>query len=178
MADESGNMGKGSPTLAARVIDEIRRFVVMFLYLWVLFGLFVLHEHIILRQRHIDVVWNGLALINALVLAKVMLVAEDLDIGRRLRRRPLLFPILFDAFFLAILFIVFHFVEDATVAHFRGAGKETHDAIGGGRVAGLLSVATILFVSLLPFFAFRHISRELGPDRLKAMLLGTDEGAA
>jgi hypothetical protein len=31
----------------------------------------------------------------------------------------------------------------------------------------------ILFVSLIPFFAFRNLSRELGADRLKAMLFET-----
>jgi hypothetical protein len=43
-------------------------------------------------------------------------------------------------------------------------------AIGGGGLAGVLCVAVILFVSLIPFFAFRFISRELGADRLNAML--------
>ena len=45
-------------------------------------------------------------------------------------------------------------------------------AIGGGYV-GLASVATILFVALIPFFAFRNVSRELGAERLNAMLFGS-----
>ena len=44
--------------------------------------------------------------------------------------------------------------------------------IGGGGVAGLLSVAGDFFVALIPFFAFRNLSRELGADRLEAMLFG------
>src|SRR6266550_8367749 len=46
-------------------------------------------------------------------------------------------------------------------------------AIGGGGLAGVVCVAVILFVALIPFFAFRNVSRELGPGRLNAMLFGT-----
>ena len=53
----------------------------MFLYLWVLFGLFVLNGTIILHQHGISFSSQGFAVISALVLAKVMLVAEDLKLG-------------------------------------------------------------------------------------------------
>jgi hypothetical protein len=32
----------------------------------------------------------------------------------------------------------------------------------------------ILFVMLIPFFALKHVSRELGEGRTRAMLFGTD----
>jgi hypothetical protein len=70
-----------SKQLKARAVDEIRRFAVMFLYLWILFGLFVLNERIILGQRGIDFSTQGFATFNALVLAKVMLIAEDLKVA-------------------------------------------------------------------------------------------------
>jgi hypothetical protein len=46
-------------------------------------------------------------------------------------------------------------------------------AICGGGFAGLDCVAVIVFITLIPFFGFRAISRELGPGRLNAMLFGT-----
>jgi len=45
--------------------------------------------------------------------------------------------------------------------------------IGGGGLAGLLSVATLYLVAQIPFFAYRNPGRELGPGRLNAMLFGT-----
>jgi hypothetical protein len=36
----------------------------------------------------------------------------------------------------------------------------------------VVCVAVILFVSLIPFFAFRNVDRELGPGQLNAMLFG------
>jgi hypothetical protein len=33
--------------------------------------------------------------------------------------------------------------------------------------------AAILFIALIPFFAFKHLSREVGESRMKEMLPGT-----
>ena len=71
---------------------EVRRFVVLFLYLWALFGVFVLYERIVLTQRGMGFSLQGFALFNALALAKVMLAAEDLNLGGCLHRRPRIYP--------------------------------------------------------------------------------------
>jgi hypothetical protein len=169
----NNHAGERARTLKQRVADEMRRFLVMFLYLWVLFGLFVLNERIILGQHGISFSSQGFALLNALVLAKVMLVAEDLNLGHWLQGKPLIYPILHESFVFAILFICFHIVEHMVIGLLKGETvAESVPAIGGGGFAGLACVAAILFVALIPFFAFRDISRELGSGRLNAMLFG------
>lgn len=170
----------GEPTagharrLAAHATRSLRRFIVLFLYLWVLFGLFVLNERIILRQHGIGFGAQGFAVLNAFVLAKVMLFAEDLELGRWLRHRPLIYPIVFESFTFTILFICFHVLEQAIPGLIKGRGfAGSVPAMGGGGMAGVICVAVILFVSLVPFFAFRNISRKLGPGRLNAMLFSS-----
>lgn len=170
----SGTGGRNRRKLMQRAGDELRRFIILFLYLWMLFGLFVLNEQIALRQHGIAFTSQGFALINALVLAKVMLVAEDLNLGRWLERRPLIYPILHDSLLFTALFIVFHLVEHMIVGVVRGQGFRTSiPAIGGGGLAGLLCVAVILFVSLIPYFTFRNFVRELGWEKTRALLFGT-----
>ena len=160
--------------LRERALDEARRFAVMFVYLWVLFGLFVLNEKIILGQRGIGFSSHGFALVNALVLAKVMLLTEDLNLGRWMRRRPLIYPILFESLLFTVMFICFHVVEHLIVGRVeRETIAASIPAIGGGGLAGVVSVAVILFVALIPFFAVRNVSRELGPGQLHAMMFGT-----
>jgi hypothetical protein len=160
--------------LKQRAFDEVRRFAVLFVYLWILFGLFVLNERIILRQQGIGFSSLGFAIFNALVLAKVMLIAEDLNFGHWLDRRPLIYPILHDSFLFTVLFIVFHVVEKVVVGLFEGRTlADSVPEIGGGGIGGLLCVAVILFVALIPYFGFRIVSRALGPGRLNAMLFGT-----
>ena len=159
------------PDPKRRAIAEGRRFLTMFLYLWVILALFALHERIVLRELGTSLPSQGFAFVNALVLAKVMLIGEDLDLGGWLRDRPLIYPILHESLMFAILFVAVHILEGIVVGWFHG---ETISAsvpvIGGGGVAGLVCVAVIMFVSLIPFFAFRDLDRELGRDRLRELL--------
>ena len=175
-------MSDGWSKAKGAISHKVRRFLLMFLYLWALFLLVSLSQDIVLRQRGISVSAQGLgfinALVNALVLAKVMLVAEDLDLGRWRQRRPLIYPILYETLLLTVLFICFHLVEHIAIGLFKGetlAASVPH--IGGGGLAGLACVGVILFIALIPFFAFKHVGRELGQGRLRAMLFGTDVNA-
>ncbi len=165
---------KGHHSLAAKAVEEFRRFVVLFLYLWVLFAMFVVNQSIVLREEGIPFAAQGFALINALVLAKVMLLFEAFDPGRWLRRRPLIHPILFEAFLLTILFVIVHILEKAIEGLIHGRTLvESLPNIGGGSLVGLLSVTAILFIALIPFFAFRNLGLVLGQDRLIALIFGS-----
>jgi hypothetical protein len=70
------------PSLKEKAVFQLKEFFGMFLYLWILFGLFVIHQSIILAQEHINYQAQGFAIINALILAKVMLIGEDLHLGK------------------------------------------------------------------------------------------------
>ena len=155
------------------VVHEVKRFLVMFFYLWALLGLFVLNEKVTLREHGIDFAPHGFAFINALILAKVMLIAEDLNLGAKLQPRPLIYPILTETLMLAILFICFHVIGKMVVGVVAGETLAASvPTIGGGGLIGLVCVGLILFISLIPYFAFRRVSRELGPGRMREMLLG------
>jgi hypothetical protein len=154
-------------------LHELKRFLIMFLYLWVLIGLFVVNESVTLREHGIPFRTHGFALINALILAKVMLIAEDLKLGERLRTRPLIYPILTEALLLAVLFICFHVIEKMIIGLIGGEDLvHSVPAIGGGGLLGVVCVGLILFVSLIPFFGFRRVSREIGPERMREILFG------
>jgi hypothetical protein len=75
--------------------------LIITLYLWAVFGLLVLHKSMILSEHHLDFAYHGLALINALALAKVMLVAKKLDLSARMKDAPL---ILSDSFEVSVLY--------------------------------------------------------------------------
>ena len=55
---------------------------------------------------------------------------------------------------------------------FRGKTiSQSFPAIGGGSLQGLLSMAAIVFVALIPFFAFRELGRVIGKRELWSLLL-------
>ena len=77
----------GSRSLKAKAADEFRRFLVLFFYLWILFGVFVLNQGVVLREHGINFAMQGFAFFNALVFAKVMMLFEVFDPGRWLDRK-------------------------------------------------------------------------------------------
>ena len=171
VAGTGGARMEGS--LKAKAAEEFRRFLVLFLYLWLLFGVFVLNQGIVLREQGVSFTMQGFALINALVFAKVMMVFEMFDPGGWLRRRPLIYPILYETFLLTVLFIVVHVLEKVIEGLIHGKTvQESLPSIGGGGLAGFLSASVIMFVALVPFFGLRNLSLAMGEGRLRAMLLG------
>jgi hypothetical protein len=165
-AEERGNQ-EHIHTLKERVLDSIKSFMQMFLYLWLVFGLLAIHQSIILSQYQIDYQSHGLAVVNALVFAKVMLIAEDLRLGNRLNDKPLIYSILFKSFLFAIALICFHIAEHALVGMWHGQKvAESFSEIGATKLRGIVSVSVIATVALIPFFALREISRVFGRDQV------------
>jgi hypothetical protein len=163
---------QSKPTVAARALREFRRMLGMFFYLWIVFALFVANEQVILAQHQIDFRAQGFAIINALVLAKVMLVAESLHLGKRYEDRPLIYPIVHKALVFSLIFIGFHAVERIVVGMLHGRSLvESFPAMGGGGLVGILCVAAIMFLSLMPFFAFWEVGRVIGRKELWSLLL-------
>ncbi len=142
----------------------------MFLYLWILFGLFLLHESIVLAQHGIAFTRYGVALVNAWILAKVMLVAEDLNIARGFEGKPLIYPVLYKSVVFGIVFLVFGVAEEILIGLWQGkAVADSIPAIGGGSPIGILSLALILSFALIPYFAFREVGRAIGESELRAL---------
>ncbi len=158
-------------SLIRRIPDEAKRLAGIFLYLWVLFGLFAIHESLVLAKHGIEYRAYGLAFINAWLLAKVVLVAEDLRVARGFEDRPLVYPILYKSIVFTCVLMAFYIVEKALVGLWHGTAiAESVSLIGGGSMAGMLSVAAIVAVALMPFFAFREIGRAIGKRELHELL--------
>ena len=180
MTQNSTDVGAGAATglnthasksLTAKAADEFRRFLVLFFYLWILFGVFVLNQGVVLREHGFDFALQGFAFINALVFAKVMMLFEIFDPGRWLRKRPLIYPILYETLVLTVLFLVAHVLEKTLEGVLRGKTMaESLPLIGGGGLLGLLSATAILFVALIPFFGLRNLSLAMGEGRLWAVI--------
>jgi hypothetical protein len=166
--------------LKQRIFDEVINFLAIALYLWVTFGVFALHEWVVSAKDHIDYHFYGFALINALVLGKVMLVAEDLHFADWFKDRPLIYPILCKAVAFSILFLVFDVVEEVIVGVFKGKTiGESIPVIGGGSPSGVFFVGIILAVALIPFFAFREVGRAIGERALHSLMFtGGPQAAA
>jgi hypothetical protein len=148
-----------------RAKDQLKKFAVMFLYLWIVFGLLAVHESMILSQHELSFQAHGVAIVNALVFAKVMLVAEDLHLGQRLNDKPLIYSVLYKSLLFGVTLICFHIVEHVLIGMWHGrAIAVTIAEIGPNQIGQIISGATIATVALIPFFILREISRVIGEE--------------
>jgi hypothetical protein len=89
------SMNTARTGLKSKALHEAKKFFWIFIYLWLCFGLFVLYKALILAEQHIDYTGYGLAAVKALVLGKVILIAEGLQLAERHQDRPLIYPTLY-----------------------------------------------------------------------------------
>ena len=136
------------PGLKAKLYDEMRRFLMIFAYLWIVFFVFLVHEWIVLADNHIGFRFYGLAVINALVLSKIMLIAEGLRFGERFDDKPLIIPILYKSVLFSVLLVVAYILEEIGLGWFHGKSvAESLPQIGGGGVVGTLCVTALLCIA-------------------------------
>jgi hypothetical protein len=178
--------GTPSRSLRRRAAAEAKRYLAFATYLIVVFGTLILFSINIYAQIDQDSPhypsyhFYALGLINALVLAKFMLIAEATKlgsraIGRRIKQKPLVYAILYRSLLFTAVLVAAHGLEDVLVGvwHGQGPGTVLSDLAGGLR--GVLTFAWVMFVALIPYFAYREIGRVLGAGRLRSLLLRAPE---
>jgi hypothetical protein len=174
-----GADGAAKKNLKARALSEMKEYVLITLYLWLLFALFADYKRILLQENGINLWSQTYAIVNALILAKVVLLGEVLDLGKRLRKLPLIWLVLGKSVLFTVLLMVFHIAEEtlrALVQH-RPVLDSLQD-FGGGTWTGFLVYAALLFVTLVPLFAFKEVQRVLGHDMMWKLMFSRDGGAA
>jgi hypothetical protein len=155
------------PSLKTRALDELRRYLIITLYLWVMFALFSFYRRLILQEEGISVWGQSFAIINALVLAKVILIGQALNLDNAFSKHARGFIALWNALIFTVFLSIFHIFEDAIKAWFEGrplaAGLVD---FGGGSLRGFLTIGGILFVALIPFFGMNEVARAVGGQAL------------
>jgi hypothetical protein len=111
-----------------------------------LLGLFAVHKSIILNEQKFFF-HQGFALINALLLAKVMFTAELFHVADNLTDKPLIYPIVFKSAVFSIILIGFYIIEEVIMGMWRGKTfSDSIPAVGGGSLEGTLVVGMIMFI--------------------------------
>jgi hypothetical protein len=159
--------------LKVRLLEELRKFFVIVAYLWLVFFVLFVHEWLVLAGQNIGFRFYGLATLNALILGKIMLIAENMRFTKRFDNRPLIVPIAYKSIVFAVLLLAAYIAEEIGVGMFHGkTAAESFPVIGGGGPVALLCVTAIMAAALAPFFAFREIARVVGETEFRVLMLG------
>jgi hypothetical protein len=162
--------------LKERAVEEFKLFWIIALYLWLFLGSFTIYRRLIIDETGAVYLHYGIAVIEALVIAKVVLIGKMFGFSRRFEDKPLIMPVLYKSILFGILVMLFgvfeHLVEGWV--HKQGLWSGLRE-IGELGAYELGARSLMLIVAFVPFFAFWEIGRVLGVQKLAAMFFAKRE---
>jgi hypothetical protein len=156
-----------------KAVHEFKEILIIFVYLAFFFCALTTYNMILLRDYQGQYWSYSFALINALVVTKVILIGEALKYGTRYEARPLLLSALYKAVMFWLLVLGFHFVEELIKRLIHGADFAT--ASREIRIDELVGRSIIVFCTFIPLFAFREFRRVLGEEKFDDILFRSQE---
>ncbi len=97
--------------IRARLVAEVKTMILVSLYLALLLGAFTIYRRLVLAHYHIGYFEYGCSLVEALVLAKVIVLGKALRLGERFSDRPLIVPTLYKTACFSVLVLAFAILE-------------------------------------------------------------------
>jgi len=145
-------------------------YVINAIYLALVFAAFTQYRRLVLAAHDIIYTNYWVAVIQALILGKVIMIGAVFRLGRSLEQRPLIYSTLYKAVVFTFLVLVFNLIEHVIKGLWTGKG------LAGGFAEfldrwphELLAGSLVIFVALIPFFAFKELGRVLGKEKIGAL---------
>ena len=163
MANENSNPS----SIRERLKQEGREFLIIFLYLALCLTVLLLFKQAILADYQISYLRHGYAIVEALMLSKMIVLGQAWRLGERYSQSPLIYPTLYKALIFTLLVIVFSLIEHLLdgFLHQETPAETIHKMLAGGWHE-MLASALIMFFIFIPFFAFQEVGRLMGEDKL------------
>jgi hypothetical protein len=156
-----------TPSLKQKAAHELQDFAEISLYLAFFFCAVTTYSMLLLNEFHVSYFVYGTALINALVIAKVILIGEYAHLGKKQEAKPLFQSAAYTACVFSLLVLAFHIVEEVIKRLWHGdnIASASHEM----RIKQLLARTVVVFCTFLPLFAFRELRRVLGEENFRAL---------
>ena len=139
------------------------------IYLTLVFAAFTQYRRIILAAHDVTYTNYGFAVIEALILAKVIMIGAVLRLGRGLEKKPLIVPTLYKTVVFTLFCGVFTVLEHAIKGLWTGTGFMGGIAEFFGKGHELLANSLVVFVAFFPFFGVKELGRVLGEEKIRAL---------
>lgn len=152
------------------IVHELIEYCIDFGYLAFFFAAFVWYRRLILDEYRIVYTHYWFPLIQAAVLAKVIMLGDFLRLGRRLGQKPLIVTILFRTVIFILWVAMFRLFEATVRGLLNGSGLTAgfNEIANEGRYE-LLAGCVVIFVAFIPFFAFKELEQAVGAEKLRAL---------
>jgi hypothetical protein len=157
--------------LKQKAVDEFKQMTIITVYLAFFFCALATYSMLLMKKSELAYFPYGAALVNALVVAKVILIGEAAHLGKKLEARPVVYSCIFKSFLFTLLVVAFHVVEEII----RGMvhGKDITGVFRDIHLDEVLARSVIIFCTFIPFFAFKELGRVLGPEKFRDLFFRT-----
>ena len=170
MATTGVGSEKPPRSLKEKAKEEFIKFWAIAIYLDLMFSAFLTYRRLTLAESGVTYLHYGAAVIQALILGKVILIGQALGLGRRFEDRPLLVSVLFKSLifgaFVGVFSLIEHMIEG--LVHRETWGAITHHLFSAGRDE-ILAKTLVMVVTFIPFFGFLETDRVIGEGRMFAL---------
>jgi hypothetical protein len=158
------------------ITHDLRKLAEVFLYLALFLCALATYRMLWLDEFHAGYFRYAAALIEALVLSKIILLGEYARLGRMYEDRPLFFSAVYKSFIFALLVASFYVVEDVAKGFLHGQNltRTVHELSR----RELLLRNLVVFCAFLPFFILREMQRVLGDVKLTDLFFRRGAAAA
>ena len=149
--------------LRVKVRHELIEYGLNVVSLAIVFAAFTVYRRLLLAAHDISYTNYGVALLEALILGKVIMIGGVLRLGRGLETKPLIYPTLYKTAVFCVLVVVVKVIEHGIKGVVAGEGFV--EGIAEMRRKGfheVLANGLVVFVALFPFFAVKELGRVLG----------------
>ena len=153
-------MASPHPDRRQKAKYELVEMTLLFGYLAFFFCALALYDLLLLRQYHVKYLEFAFALINALVVTKVVMIGEYVKLGRRHEHKSLFASIVWKALIFAVLVFAFHVVEEVIKRLVHGGALLP--SIGEVEYDRMAARAIVVFCVFLSLFTWRELRRVLG----------------
>jgi len=161
---------KKKKRLKEKIFEEFFEYWINVCYLTLVFAAFTQYRRFILASHDITYTNYGFAVIEALILAKVIMIGAVFRLGRGLEQKSLIYPTLYKTVVFTLFVALFTVLENAIKGLWKGIGfvGGLNEFLGKG-AHELLANSLVVFVAFLPFFAYRELGRVLGLEKIRAL---------
>jgi hypothetical protein len=161
---------KNKVGLKEKAVEEFKVYWIVTLFLAFLFCAFTWYRRLILTEVGVSYFHYGAGLVEALIIAKVILIGQAFGLGKRFEDDPLIVAALFKAVLYGVFVALFAVLEHIIGGLIHGKNMEAvwQELLGLGKDE-ILARTLMVIVTFVPFFAFWETNRVLGEGKLLAM---------
>ena len=153
--------------LKEKAAEEFRLFWMIAAYLAAFFVAFLTYRRLISREFGISTFHYGTALLEAMIIAKVILIGKAMGLGKKEVRRSVAFKVLQSSLVYGALVAAFAVLEHVVEGMVHGKTLAASlEAFWDTGVFEILGRGLVVFVAFLPFFAFWELGSLTGETKL------------